>query len=311
MRLNYPLLKLAQWVSVLVPRRVAYGIARRGADIYFRLDKQGRENVIANLRRIHDFAGHAYTDAQLARLARENFRNFAKYLVDFFKFLNITHAQIARLIDLGDIKKIDQLLQLKRGLIILSAHFGNWELGAGVLAKLGYPVNAVALKYPDPKTDRLYQRQRLARGLKVILHGRAARACLDVLRKNELVLLVGDRDFTTARDTAEFFGKPARLPFGPAKLALASGAPILPVFLVRMPDETFRFYFEEPIFPDRERDTPQEIVGKFVRVLEKRLSEHPEQWFLFHNLWDIEQDFALAATMISAETPEAVAEKSE
>jgi lauroyl/myristoyl acyltransferase len=94
----------------------------------------------------------------------------------------------------------------------------------------------------------------------------------------------------------EFFGEPARLPDGPAKLALATGAPILPVFMVRTPDDTFNYSVGEPIWADKQRDDVAAIKRQIAIALERVISQHSEQWFLFHDLWDVEADRVLATT---------------
>jgi lauroyl/myristoyl acyltransferase len=86
------------------------------------------------------------------------------------------------------------------------------------------------------------------------------------------------------------------LPQGPAKLALATGAPIMPAFLIRRPDETFAYIVEEPIWADRNRDSVEDVMRRIARSLEHVISQHSEQWYLFHNLWDIEADRRMATT---------------
>ena len=114
------------------------------------------------------------------------------------------------------------------------------------------------------------------------------------LRRNEIICVVGDRDFTTSVQTVEFFGRPARLPDGPAKLALATGAPLLPIFMIRLPDDTFAYIVDEPIWADRQRHNVDNVMRQMAMALERVIRQHSEQWFLFHNLWDIEEDRALA-----------------
>ncbi len=293
--MKYLQLKFAEFIAHVFPRRMGYGVARRLADLFYLLDRPGREAVIANLRRIHARGGVALSRRALRMLARENFLNFAKYLVDFFHFLHLEPERMHRLIDFGDARRmVDELLARRRGLIFLSAHLGNWELGAAAMAQSGYKLNAVALKQPDAKLEGLYSRYRRLRGIHAIPFGRAARECLAALRRNECVAAIGDRDYTGSRETVEFFGEPARLPDGPAKLALATGAPILPTFMVRQPDDTFRFIIGTPIETDRSRDTVPEVMRRIAQALETVISEHSEQWYLFHDLWNIEEDRALA-----------------
>lgn len=296
--MKYLQLKIAELLARVLPRRMGYGLARRVADIIVLLDRNGRENVIANLRHIHQHGGVALSDRALRALARENFLNFAKYLVDFFHFLRLDQEQISRLIDFGNLREVfDGVMARGKGAIVLSAHLGNWELGVAAVAMQGYPIHAVALEHPNKKLNDLYWSYRSARGLRSIPMGRAARECIVALRHNEMIALVADRDFTASRATVEFFGRPARLPSGPAKLALATGAPLVPCFMIRRPDDTFTYIVDEPIWADKSRDSVEDIMRRMAVSLERVISRQSEQWFLFHNPWDIEQDRALATAM--------------
>lgn len=293
--MKYYWLKFAELLARLFPRRMSYGIARRLADLYVLFDRRGRESVIANLRQIQAGSGVALSPRALHSLARENFLNFAKYLVDFFKFLRLDRQHIDRIVHFGNVPDVlDDLLGHGKGVIFLSAHLGNWELGAAALAGLGYKLNSVALQVPDKKLDNLYRRYRAQRGLYPIPFGRAGREFMAALRRNEIVGVIADRDFTGSNQTVEFFGRPARLPDGPAKLALATGAPLLPIFMVRLPDDTFAYIMEEPIWADRSHQTVDDVMRQIAMALERVIRQHSEQWFLFHNMWDIESDRALA-----------------
>ncbi|MEI8315910.1 MAG: lysophospholipid acyltransferase family protein [Verrucomicrobiota bacterium] len=303
MSLKYRQLKFGEAVARYLPRKVGYGIARRFADLYVLLDRRGREAVIHNLRRIHQHNGTELSPRALRALARENFLNFAKYLVDFFHFLHLDSDHVDRLINFGLLPNVlDGLLANGKGIIVLSAHIGNWELGAGALAQRGYPVNVVALWQPDPQVNALYQSYRNKRGVTPIPFGRAARECLAALRRNELVAVMGDRDYTGGRHTVNFFGQPARLPDGPAKLALTTGAPILPMFTVRVAGDKFSYVFGEPIWADRRRDSVDDISARIAGAMEKAISAHSEQWFLFHDLWNIETDRRMAITAAFGES---------
>ena len=306
--MKYYWLKGAELVARLFPRRMSYGVARRVADLYVVFDKRGRECVISNLKQIQAGSGVALSPRALHSLARENFLNFAKYLVDFFKFLRFDRNRMGSIVHFGNVPAVlDGLLQHGKGVIFVSAHLGNWELGAAALASLGYKFNAVALWVPDEKLNSLYQQYRTSRGVNPIPFGRAARECIAALRRNEIVAVVGDRDFTAANHTVEFFGRPARLPDGPAKLALATGAPLLPIFMIRLPDDTFAYIVDEPIWADKSRQTVDDIMRPMAMALERVIRQHSEQWFLFHNLWDIETDRALAtATAFGAPAKEMI-----
>ncbi len=124
--------------------------------------------------------------------------------------------------------------------------------------------------------------------------------------------MIGDRDFSAANRTVEFFGRPGAFAGGPAKLALATGAPLLPTFMIRLPDDTFAYIVDEPIWADKSRHSVDDIMRQVAVALERVIRQHSEQWFLFHDLWDVESDRALATAMAgtaAAENPEGVSRR--
>jgi KDO2-lipid IV(A) lauroyltransferase len=166
----------------------------------------------------------------------------------------------------------------------LTAHVGNWELGASVLGARGFLVNAIVRQQPSARLDALFQSRRIQRGVRVLpMHG-AATAVQACLKRNEFVVLLADLDFTGRDRHVPFFGRPARLPRGPAVLAKRSGAPILPAFVLRQADDTFRFRAYPPIIPDRSRSI--DAIQKCIcSILEEVIGDHPDQWFAFEPLW--------------------------
>ncbi len=289
--MQYYLYRLAQIIASYLPRPFAYWVGLRLSECFYLFKPASRRGIIANLRHVFACEGQVFADHELRVLARESFHNFGKHVVEFFRFHRLTNDQIKSMVTVRDGKKLDDLLQHGRGLIVVTAHFGSWEMGGGTLAAHGYRTSVVALVQPGAKLNALFQRQRMARGLNVIPMGNAARACLEALRRNEIVALAGDRDFTANRSTVDFFDKPARLPHGPVRLAQVSGAPILPAFMVRNPGDTFCLFFGDPIWVKKRNPVAmQEGLDAVARQLEWAIRQYPTQWFIFNDFWDLQED---------------------
>lgn len=294
--MKYLAFRMAQFLARSTPRPVAYWIGTTISWFHYALNRQSRHAVIANLRQIHRAGNRAFSERELRRQARAVFVNFAKYVVDFFSLFHLSDEERRKLIHWNGLPDVfRRCLERRKGVIALTAHMGNWELGGAAMCMCGFKVNAVALVQPDPKLNELFQSQRLARGMQVIPMGYAARPCLEALRRNEIVAVLGDRDFTSARVTVDFFGRPARLPHGPARLASATGATILPAIMVREPDDTYRYVYAEPIVPDGL--SADEINERIASALEDFIARYPTQWYLFNDFWDIEEDLATAQSM--------------
>lgn len=276
--------RMAQAISLALPRRFAYWLGLRIADRFFALDHTGRAAVMSNFEHILQAKGIRASKDQLSKMARKNFQMFGKYIVDFFKFSNFTDNSVKRLVSIEHPERLEQAESLGRGVLMITAHLGNWELGAAVLASLGKPLNAVVQPQSSNKVNELFQKHREKRGIKIIPMGSAARGVLRALQRKEFVAMLADRDYTAHNEVIPFFGKPARLPSGPARIALKTGSPLVPAFLLRQSDDTFLFRVHRPIIPGPS-DSPDDLRGRIRDVMEEEISANPLQWFMFNDFW--------------------------
>lgn len=280
-----PLYRIASLLAPLLPRQAAYGIARLASGVAYRRNHAVREALTANLQMVLHHRGTAATEAEIERIARRTFVNFGKYLVDFFQIGNCSDKTLDKWIRIEHASYLAECRAMSKGIIGLTAHIGNWELGTNVLAMGGHPVNAIVMQQSSMGLDALFQSRRIRRGLRILPMSGAATAVPACLERNELIVLLADMDFTRRTHRAMLFGKPARLPRGPAVLAARHGAPILPGFVLRQEDDTFRFRFYPPILGG-DTASVDTIQQRICAVLEDVIADHPDQWFAFKPLWE-------------------------
>ncbi|MFH1678749.1 MAG: lysophospholipid acyltransferase family protein, partial [Candidatus Omnitrophota bacterium] len=273
----YLIYKLGEFIAINLPLKLAYKVAILISDLRYLIAAEDRKNVAANLKVI--FPNKSLAEIKSIRLSM--FRNFAKYLMDFFRFSllnkeNIKNSQFG----LVNQHFIDEALAKGKGVIILSAHIGNWEIGGVGLALLGYSIGAVALPHRHKSVDNFFNSQRQNKGLVVMPLGKAARSCLQLLRENKIIALAGDRLFNSNGRLTDFFGMPTYLPEGPAAFSLKTGAVIVPGFVVRDKNNISNLIFEKPIeyrsSGDKERDLMQ-ILNKYKTIIEDYIRRYPEQ----------------------------------
>ena len=282
--LNYYIYRFGQFLALTLPLKAAYFLASLFALGYYFLAFRDRRNVKANLRVIFPDK----SDSQLRKISRKVFRNFAKYLVDFFRFEKLDRRFIDKNIKLENLHFFDEALARNKGVIVLTAHLGNWELGGVVLAQLGYPFWAVALPHKNKKVNDFFDAQRSRKGIKVVAMGKAVRSCITEIRNQHMVALVGDRNFTAKGLVVDFFGKPTHFPEGPAALSLMTGAPIVPGFMLRNPDNSFTLRIEKPIeFTPTGNKTKDlaDLTGVGRDIFQEYIRKYPEQWYLFRRFW--------------------------
>jgi KDO2-lipid IV(A) lauroyltransferase len=281
---NYSLYRIGQALALALPIRRAYALAVLFSDLHYLFAWHDRRVTLDNLKAVFP----EKNNAEIRRIRKAIFRNFAKYLVDFFRSSEIDRFYIEKNVRIENIRYVEYGLSRGKGVITLTAHLGNWELGGVAIALSGYPFAAVALPHKDRRVNSFFNSQRQVKGVKVIPVGKAVRNCLDVLNQNSVLALLGDRSFNEKGIEVDFFGKPTLLPAGPAALSLKTGATLVPGFMLRNPDDTFTLRFEKPIefegSGDRESDI-RALVCSYKTVIEDYIRRYPEQWSMFRRFW--------------------------
>lgn len=278
----YYLYCFARILVLNVPRRVAYWLASFCAGIKFYISKSDRDTIIYNLLPV-------LKNKKAARLAAKKvFENFAFYLVDFFRYSKLDLDFIAKYVTLQGLDNLNHVAVQKRGAVVLSAHLGNYELGASIISLLKYPIHVIALSHQDRRINDFFDHQRNIFGVGVIPLGQSIRKCLTVLKEGAFVAFLGDRSFGPTKKTkVSMFGKTAFLPNGPAFFALKTNSFVLPCFIVRENKYYYRFIFKEPIEynADNGKGNVEEIIKDYSKVLEEYISKYPEQWYMFERCW--------------------------
>jgi KDO2-lipid IV(A) lauroyltransferase len=269
-----------------LPRWFLYWAGNRMGDINYLLDVRGREAVKSNLRKI---LPPGTPESRVAFEARWVFRNFAKTLGEFFGYDTFGPDFIDRYVQMKGREHIDRALARGRGLIIATAHLGNWELGAATLARYGYEVWAIAQMHAHPKVNDLFISIREKRNYRILPMEKAARPAAKILKGGGLLCILGERNLTEGGIPVTFFGRTALFPQGPARLAVATGAPIVPGFAVRRANEGFTLCMEPELkVPDwgSRKEKVRVLTQEFASIVEEYIRWHPSQWGVFFRAWE-------------------------
>ena len=238
--------------------------------------------VTANMARIMPSA------APTARreLVADVFRHFAMGFSDLLVANRRTPAR--RLLDRVDgMHHLEDAARDGRGVILITAHLGNWELAGRLLAGVTVrPTHVVVEAEADPRLERLLRGGPAPVNFVVRSRPTAVLPLVTALRRNEIVALQGDRALGSRGDVAvPFFGAEAHFPLGPFLLARAAGAPLVPAFCVLGRDRRYTVTVEPPIRV--ERDGERSALERWVAVLERTIRAYPEQWFNFFDAWSL------------------------
>lgn len=287
--IRFLLFKLLMFSTCVLPVRFGYWIALRVADLgYFIGDRRGRKAVLRNLRQILPAVG----EQRLIHEARWIFRNWGKYLCEFFRFREFDEQYFLKHCSLNRPDILAAAMARGKGVIILSAHFGNWEMGAAYFSvHCGYPTNALVVRQSSKLLEAMFIKERAANKVKLIYIDEDPRKIFRALKNNEIVCILGDRDPTNNGIEVNFFGRPCRFPQGPARLAIATGAAIIPGVVARRTNDNFLLRIQPVIEPPENLSKDEQvkiITQKFADYLETEVRENPEQYPAFYDIWDTE-----------------------
>ena len=241
----------------------------------------------------HNFSvvlGRPSTDREVARVARRSFRNFAKYVVEIMRFPLLGVADFERLVTIDGWEHLRGALAHGKGVIFVSIHFGNFELGGARISD-EIPLNVIADELENQRLMDLLVGNRAHKNITLLTPDGAAKKVLHALRRNEMVGLMmdlGPRAQAFDNVQADFFGTPTSFPAVAASLARVSGAPIVVSACVRQRDNTFTGIALPPIFVERSKQAAEDVqraTQAIAHGLEGFVARWPDQWYIFRPMW--------------------------
>jgi lauroyl/myristoyl acyltransferase len=270
-------------VSRILPIKTCRRIGRVIAFAVYLFSKKDRNGLAYNLSLA---LGKSPQDDSIKKIIRKIFMNYGEYMADFF-FLpqQPPHKIQQSFAYLKGESIIQKALARGKGVILLSAHLGNWEFGGVMMRLSDYPLAVVALPHNTAATNTLVNRFREEKGIRVIevdASPFSSIAILNHLRQNGVVAMIGDRDFFGNGKPIDFFGEKIRFPIGPVAVALASGAAIIPAFVLKQPDGRYFGILEKEISLSRNgnrKDMIEKNLVKIAHVFETYIRRYPDQWY--------------------------------
>ncbi|MBI4410720.1 MAG: lysophospholipid acyltransferase family protein, partial [Gemmatimonadetes bacterium] len=202
------------------------------------------------------------------------------------RLASVDRQELVRRTRVSGLHQLREALAAGRGVVLVTAHLGNWELGGALLAAHGVRLAAVAQRQGNPLVDTVLNRARERLGVQVIERGRASSRALEALRAGYVVAFLPDQDARRAGVFVPFLGRPASTHRGPALLALRAGAPLF-VGVVLRSGAGYEARVEE-VEASREgsvEDVVYRLTAAFTRKLELAVRSAPDQYFWHHRRW--------------------------
>lgn len=273
-------------LTPIVPARAGYWICRTIGLLLYMLKLRTRRAVLDNLRHVAPQRSWLWRQRQAARVFITATMNY----YDLVRLRSVDRDRLTELIEVHGWPHVEAALARGKGVIVLSAHLGNFSVVAQYPATLGLQAAVIAEQVQPSELFRYLARLRSAMGITVLPPGASSvLPILRLLRKNGILLVAGDRDVTGHSRRVHFFDAPAYLPVGPVVLALRTGATLLPAYTVRRSARKSAVFVEAPLELVRTGDEERDLDANMklvARALERMIRVDPGQWSVLQRVWD-------------------------
>ena len=227
-------------------------------------------------------------DEGVRRVARESIRNYGRMAIDFLTARTMEPHIVARQFRGNGYEHYGEALRDQRGVIFTLPHAGSWDIAAVIAGAIGVKITVVT---EGDWVTELVSGSRLTHGVTLVPRTQSLRALFRALRRNEAVVLLSDlaNEGVQTLDVP-FFGKLAPFPDGPARLAYRTGAPLMVVSCIRMPDRTYVMDGQPPLRSDPSRSEEENIYALTAAMaagFERVIARYPEHWYPYHPVWPV------------------------
>lgn len=276
-----------QQFVLLFPLKFSIIIGEFLGNLAFWLVGKERKKTIYNLNTAF---GNSKDADEKKKIAREVFKNCGRMAAEIFYLPKYDEKLLRENITLVGSENIDRAFASGKGVVGVTAHFGNWELMGGyfsIICKIKFAV--IARKLSNPWIDELLNKFRESKGVAVIFRGAVVREIFRRLHSNESIAILGDIDTKGDGIFVDYFGKPAYTQRGIAEIVIRTGAVLVPVFIVRQSNILHHTIFAEKpldisLTGDSEKDI-HSITQLYTDSIEQYVQNYPEQWMWMHNRW--------------------------
>ena len=267
---------LPQWASLAIGAAIGW--------LFYVVDAPHRRLTVANL----SAAFPHKPPAEIRAIARGVFVHFGSLLTELLRFSGLPPAKMLAAVEFEGEERVTHALAGGKGALFITGHFGYWELHAMAHALRFPPIGVVVRALDNPQLNAWLEHMRTATGNSVIHRRGALRQILRALGENKGVAILIDQHIQTSEAVVvDFFNRPAATTSAVAALALRTGAPIVPVFAVRLPGGRYRMIYEHPVEPPPadHPDAVRELTQRCTDVLEMYVRRHPHNWLWMHRRW--------------------------
>jgi KDO2-lipid IV(A) lauroyltransferase len=281
--------RAAYLLSRILPRQLCQAIATVvGRTAYARIPSS-RDALRGNLQRVTGLQS-----AELDALCSQNVSHFSRMLADYFFAAGRARTKTAELVDeWRGFENLEAARARGKGVILVTAHLGNWELGGNVIALEGLPLTVITLDEPSTELTRWRDEHRQALGIRTITvgpgHDFAFVEMIQTLRRNDLLAMLVDRPYAGTGAPVQFFGAPSEFSVGPARLWEHTDAALVPAFVLQKENGRYVSILDPMLSLTRSDDRVVDLAANTQIIathFENIIRQHPDQWFNYVPIWN-------------------------
>lgn len=278
-------IKITIFIMRIIPHCVKRSIAVLLSGLIYHLSLKHRLIAVHNLTR-------SFPDKSLdeiIRIVKASNATFALTMLEFVELLYLNKHNLHRRISVRGLEHYEEACREGKGILMFSAHFGNWEFGNAALAILSKPPIFMARILDSPFLEEASTYARSSLGIGNLHKENAMRPMFRLLKKGEAVILLIDQNVAADEGVfVDYFGRPACTTSGIALVAMHTGASVLPIFTTRMPDGKYLTEIGPKVETvntgNRDHDKWANTQN-YTRIIEDHVRKYPEQWFWVHQRW--------------------------
>jgi len=268
-----------------VPLSVRKGLFKLFFRLFYLVGSKNRLIVLDNLQ-------HSFPEKDLKeiiKIAKGVYRHFAIVAAEFFSLPSIARENIHRWVELEGLKNYQSAIAKGKGVLFIAAHFGNWELMTIAVPLYLKPMQIVYRPIDSPVVDNMVEYVRTMQGNDLIPKGGSGKRIMELLQENQIIGILSDQNVAAYEGVfVDFFGRPACTGVGLAVMAMRSGAPVVPAFMVRQKSGRYKLILKpvmEAVCTDNNEADLRVNTQRFTKAIEDIIREYPDQYFWFHQRW--------------------------
>ena len=269
---------------LLLSRESAVLFGRIVGGLYYIVSRKYRQTAARNIQ-----MALRMEEGESKKMALSVFKNVGATFAEAIRLSAMSEADLAQDVEVEGYENFLTAREAGKGVFLLSAHLGNWEVLGATHSRLSGSTHAVFKKNKNPYIDRFINSTRESHNITPIYRRNSARKIIAALKKGGTMIVLPDLHSRRSQSYfVDFFGVPAATNYGMALLSLRTGAPIVPAFAVRGEDGRYRCIYDEPIYLKPSGDMNADIakaLQTFNSVIEKQIRNYPDQWYWVNDRW--------------------------